>query len=128
MNERNDLAVEQVGRSKQQRPANLPAVDIFEDATGVTVLADLPGVTKDRLNIKVESEMLVIEGEASVPVPDDVRLIHGELREPLFRRSFRLGPEFDKDAISASLKHGVLTLQVPRIREALPRQIPVTTA
>ena len=128
MNERNEFVVEQDGRSKEQRPANLPAVDIFEDATGVTFLADLPGVTKDRLNIKVESEMLVIEGEASVPVPADVRLVHGELREPLFRRSFRLGPEFDKDAITASLKYGVLTLQVPRIREAQPRQIPVTVA
>jgi HSP20 family molecular chaperone IbpA len=72
--------------------------------------------------------MLVIEGEASVSVPADVRLVHGELREPLFRRSFRLGPEFDKDAITASLKYGVLTLQVPRIREAQPRQIPVTVA
>lgn len=126
MNERNELVVEPGGRSKEQRPANLPAVDIFEDATGVTVVADLPGVTKDTLNIKVESEVLIIEGQASVPVPADVRLIHCELREPLFRRSFRLGPEFDKDAISASLKHGVLTLQVPRIREAQPRQIPVT--
>ncbi len=126
MNERNKLVVEQDGRSKEQRPATLPAVDIFEDATGVTVIADLPGVTKDRLNVKVESEMLVIEGEASVQVPSDVRLIHGELREPLFRRSFRLGPEFDKDAISASLKQGILTLRVPRVREAQPRRIPVT--
>ena len=126
MNERNKLVVEQDGRSKEQRPATLPAVDIFEDATGVTVIADLPGVTKERLNVKVESEMLVIEGEASVQVPSDVRLIHGELREPLFRRSFRLGPEFDKDAISASLKQGILTPRVPRVREAQPRRIPVT--
>ncbi|CAB3951388.1 hypothetical protein LMG6001_02734 [Achromobacter insolitus] len=126
MNERNKLVVEQDGRSKEQRPATLPAVDIFEDATGVTVIADLPGVTKERLNVKVESEMLVIEGEASVQVPSDVRLIHGELREPLFRRYFRLGPEFDKDAISASLKQGILTLRVPRVREAQPRRIPVT--
>ncbi|WP_313464737.1 Hsp20/alpha crystallin family protein, partial [Achromobacter sp.] len=66
MNERNELVVEPGGRSKEQRPANLPAVDIFEDATGVTVVADLPGVTKDTLNIKVESEVLVIEGQASV--------------------------------------------------------------
>lgn len=126
MDERNKLVIEQDGRSKEQRPATLPAVDIFEDATGVTVIADLPGVTKDRLNVKVESEMLVIEGEASVQVPSDVRLIHGELREPLFCRSFRLGPEFDKDAISASLKQGILTLRVPCIREAQSRRIPVT--
>ncbi|MGB3818303.1 Hsp20/alpha crystallin family protein [Achromobacter pulmonis] len=128
MNTRNELVVEQEGRAAQRRPTTLPAVDIFEDTAGVTVLADLPGVTKERLNIKVESDVLVIEGEAAVPVPRELRLIHSELREPLFRRSFRLGPEFDKEAISANLKQGVLTLRVPRVREAQPRQIPVTVA
>lgn len=125
MNEHKEL-VEHGGRPKEQRAANLPAVDISEDAAGVTVLADLPGVTKDRLSINVESEMLVVEGEAAVPVPAGVRLTQGELREPLIRRSFRLGPEFDKDAIQAGLRQGVLTLRIPRIREAKPRQIQVT--
>jgi len=126
MNERNELAVKQEDRTGQPRGANLPAIDIFEDPTGITLVADLPGVTKDRLNIKVESEVLIIEGEASVQVPAGVRLVHGEMREPRFRRTFRLGPEFDRDAISANLKQGVLTLRVPRIREAQPRRIPVT--
>jgi len=133
MNDHNEVAVKPEDRAEdraQERrvAANAPAVDIFEDAAGVTVIADLPGVSRDRLNIRMEAEVLSIEAEASVVVPAEVRLVHGELREPSFRRSFRLGPEFDKDAIAANLKQGVLTLRVPRIREAQPRRIPVMGA
>jgi len=129
MSDHNEVAVKQEEPSHEQRTAaSVPAVDIFEDAAGVTVIADLPGVSRDRLNIRMEAEVLSIEAEASVAVPADVRLVHGELREPSFRRSFRLGAEFDKDGISATLKQGVLTLRVPRIREAQPRRIPVTGA
>ncbi|MGE6919652.1 Hsp20/alpha crystallin family protein [Achromobacter kerstersii] len=132
MEERNQVAAPRGSESLTKvsnanpRPATLPAVDIYENATGITLLADLPGVSKDRLSIKVQSNELLIEGEAAVQVPAEVRLVHNELREPLFRRSFTLGHDLDKDNISANLKHGVLTLQIPRLREAQPRKISVT--
>ncbi|AYD64477.1 MAG TPA: Hsp20/alpha crystallin family protein [Achromobacter sp.] len=132
MEERNQLAATRGSESLAKvaddtnRPATLPAVDIYENATGITLLADLPGVSKDRLSIKVQSNELLIEGEAAVQVPAEVRLVHNELREPLFRRSFTLGHDLDKDNITANLKHGVLTLQIPRLREAQPRKISVT--
>ncbi|KNY08644.1 heat-shock protein Hsp20 [Achromobacter piechaudii] len=132
MQERNQLAATRGADSlapvtnEANRPATLPAVDIYENATGITLLADLPGVSKERLSIKVQSNELLIEGEAAVQVPAEVRLVHNELREPLFRRSFTLGHDLDKDNITANLKHGVLTLQIPRQREAQPRKISVT--
>lgn len=132
MQERNQLAATHGADSlapvtnEANRPATLPAVDIYENATGITLLADLPGVSKERLSIKVQSNELLIEGEAAVQVPAEVRLVHNELREPLFRRSFTLGHDLDKDNITANLKHGVLTLQIPRQREAQPRKISVT--
>ena len=132
MEERNQVAATRGSESltkvsnESNRAATLPAVDIYENATGITLLADLPGVSKDRLSIKVQSNELLIEGEAAVQVPAEVRLVHNELREPLFRRSFTLGHDLDKDNISANLKHGVLTLQIPRLREAQPRKISVT--
>jgi len=132
MEERNQVATTRGSESltkvsnESNRAATLPAVDIYENATGITLLADLPGVSKDRLSIKVQANELLIEGEAAVQVPAEVRLVHNELREPLFRRSFTLGHDLDKDNISANLKHGVLTLQIPRLREAQPRKISVT--
>ena len=131
MEERNQVAATRGSESltkvsnESNRAATLPAVDIYENATGITLLADLPGVSKDRLSIKVQSNELLIEGEAAVQVPAEVRLVHNELREPLFRRSFTLGHDLNKDNITANLKHGVLTLQIPRLREAQPRKISV---
>lgn len=132
MQERNQLAATRGAEAlapvtkEANRPATLPAVDIYENATGITLLADLPGVSKERLSIKVQSNELTIEGEAAVQVPAEVKLVHNELREPLFRRSFTLGHDLDKDNITANLKHGVLTLHIPRQREAQPRKISVT--
>ncbi|MFD4835941.1 Hsp20/alpha crystallin family protein [Achromobacter sp. NPDC058515] len=128
MNERKDLTVPAEASAADKRDARgvtVPAVDIFEDPEGITLIADLPGVSKERLRINVESDVLAIEGEASVATPADLRLVLGELRAPLFRRAFKLGQEFDRAEINASLKQGVLTLRIPRVREAQPRQIPV---
>ncbi|CAB3898075.1 Hsp20/alpha crystallin family protein [Achromobacter animicus] len=128
MNERKDLTVPAeaaVSDKRDGRGVTVPAVDIYEDKEGITLLADLPGVSKERLHINVEADVLQIEGEAAVETPSDLRLVLGEMRAPLFRRSFRLGQEFDRAQISASLKQGLLTLRIPRVREAQPRQIPV---
>ncbi|WP_251864900.1 Hsp20/alpha crystallin family protein [Achromobacter sp. Marseille-Q4962] len=134
MNEQTEVAVNapagETTQSNQntKRSVTLPPVDIFEDANGITLLADLPGVSKDRLNISIDADELLIEGEASVEVPADIRLVHGELRAPLFRRAFTLSQELDRDKISANLKHGVLRLHIPRLQKAQPRQIPVNVA
>ena len=114
--------------SRANRSTVAPAVDIYEDATGITLLADLPGVSKDRLELKVESNHILIEGEAQVSVPEGFKLLHAESREPVYRRAFALGPELDKERIDANLKDGVLTVRIPRLAQAQPRRIQVTTA
>jgi len=105
--------------------ALLPPVDVLEDENGITLYADLPGVSKDRLGIKVEGDVLLIEGEASVPVPAGLELTYAEVRAPRYRRSFTLSRELDASAIDASLKDGVLTLRIPKTEEAKPRRIEV---
>ncbi|KAG1457047.1 hypothetical protein G6F57_014973 [Rhizopus arrhizus] len=127
MNERKDLTVTADDSAKRaDRAVTVPAVDVYEDPQAITLVADLPGVSKERLHINVESDVLVIEGEASVATPGDLQLVLGELRAPVCRRAFRLGQEFDRAQINASLKQGVLTLRIPRAREAQARRIPVT--
>jgi len=111
----------------QRRITLTPPVDIFEDAQGVTLWADLPGVTKDRLDIKVHDGNLSIEAEAVVPTPAGLRLQHAEIRQPHFARAFSLGAEFDTSKIDANLKDGVLKLTIPRRDEARPRRIEVRT-
>ncbi|KWE65244.1 heat-shock protein [Burkholderia ubonensis] len=106
----------------------IPAVDIYEDSQGVTLWADLPGVTKDKLDVKVHDGSLSIEAEAVVPTPANLRLQHAEVREPHFARTFTLSPDFDTSKIDASLQDGVLKLTIPRRDEARPRRIEVKSS
>jgi HSP20 family protein len=120
-----------VGRRDTEQPTRritlTPAVDINEDSQGVTLWADLPGVTKDKLDVKVHDSSLSIEAQAVVPTPANLRLQHAEVREPHFARTFTLSPDFDTSKIDASLQDGVLKLTIPRRDEARPRRIEVKT-
>jgi HSP20 family molecular chaperone IbpA len=111
----------------QSRVTLTPPVDVSEDSHGITLWADLPGVTKERLSVKVHDGNLYIEAEAMVPTPAGLRLQHAEIREPRFARAFSLGADFDTSKIDANLKDGVLKLTIPRHDEARPRRIEVRT-
>jgi HSP20 family molecular chaperone IbpA len=105
--------------------ALVPAVDIVENESGITLLADMPGVSKERLQIRVDGDNLTIEGAAEVQVPEQIQLLHSELRTPLFRRSFTLSRELDSARIEASLRDGVLHMHIPKSEAAKPRRIEV---
>ncbi len=111
---------------QDQQRAVLPAVDVFEDAAGITLLADMPGVPKEQLELKVEGEALLIEGGVQPRTPDGLEAIYAEVRVPRYRRSFTLSRELDTTRIEANLKDGVLTLRIPKQAHAQPRRIAVT--
>jgi HSP20 family protein len=103
-----------------------PAVDIYEMPEGLVVIADVPGVTPDRFDVRVDSHILTIWGQAA----------HGLPAEPTYReyelvnyfRQFDLSAKVDESQIAADLKHGVLTLTLSKVAEAQPRQIAVAVS
>jgi len=100
-----------------------PAVDIFEDAEGVTLYADIPGVSKERLSVHVDQQTLHVEGTvqpASGSQPDAL-----QSASTRYRRSFALGRELEPDRIEAKVKDGVLTLRIPKRAENRPRKIEI---
>jgi len=101
------------------------SVDVFENESGITLLADLPGVARDRLGVRVDGDSLWIEATASTAGPQQMQLIYGEAQYPSYRRQFTLSRELDASRIEASLKDGVLKLSIPRLEEAKPRRIEV---
>ena len=127
--ERDPSAVAQPRDDKATQAARpvtlLPAVDIIEDSSGVTLWADLPGVTRDKLQVSVHDGSLHIEAEAVVPTPTGLRVQHAEMRQPHFARAFALSPDLDATQIGAQLQDGVLKLTIPRREEARPRRITV---
>jgi HSP20 family protein len=100
---------------------------VVEDSERITLWADLPGVTTDKLDVKVHDGNLHIEAEADVPTPAGLRLHHAEMRESRFSRAFSLSPDFDTTRIDANLKNGVLKLMIARRDEARPRRVEVQT-
>jgi HSP20 family protein len=108
--------------------AQLPRVDVLEDERGITLLADLPGVPRDGLDIKVDGETLTIEGTVATATPQALQPAYVELRAPRFRRAFTLSRELDTGRIEANLKDGVLNLRIPKLEHAQPRRISVNVS
>ncbi len=102
-----------------------PAVDIVENSQGITLWADLPGVSREKLDVKVHDSRLFIEAEADVPVQASLRVHHSEIRTPRFARAFTVSEDFDTTKIDANLQNGVLRLSILRREEARPRRIEV---
>jgi HSP20 family molecular chaperone IbpA len=114
--------------SARQEPALRPPVDVIEDATGITLYADLPGVSRDKLSLRIEGDTLTIEGELTLPVPKDMEASHAEVQLARYRRSFLLTKELDADKVNAELSQGVLRVRIPKAEHAQPRKIAVTVS
>jgi HSP20 family molecular chaperone IbpA len=98
---------------------------VIEDATGITLVADLPGVPRDQLNLRVEGDQLAIEAEVVLPAPEGVEPLHAEVMLSRYRRTFTLSKELDADLVSAELEQGVLRVRIPKAQHAQPRRISV---
>ena len=103
-----------------------PAVDIYETDAGIAVVADVPGVTKDGLDIKVDNQVLTIRGVVSRTLRDNAHWREFDLLN--YYRQFTLSDAVDVEKISAELRHGVLTLQLPKAEKAKPKQIAVSVS
>lgn len=114
---------------KTEAPATamtlMPPVDVIEDASGITLYADLPGVPKDKLSLLVEADTLTIEGEVSLPVPEGMESAHAEVSLPRYRRVFTLSKELDAGKVSAEFNQGTLKLRIPKAEHAQPRRIEI---
>lgn len=113
------------GPARRESQAMTPRVDVLEDDSGITLFADMPGVSKESLEIKVENDALSIEGAISATTPQALEATYAEVRTPRYRRSFTLSRELDAGRIEAQLKDGVLKLRVPKHEQARPQRISV---
>lgn len=122
----NQLKRESTAQNANTEEASLvPAVDIVEDDHGITLRADLPGVSKDSLSIGVDGDNLTIEGTVSLGESQRMQPVYAEIRVAHYKRTFVLSRDLDATKIDASIKNGVLTLTVPKSEQAKPRRIPV---
>lgn len=119
------MAETRQAEAPRQEAAFMPPVDVVEDANGITLYADLPGVPKDKLHLHVEADTLTIEGEIDLMVPEGMEATHAEVSLPRYRRVFTLSKELDSTKVGAEFNHGVLTLRIPKAEHAQPRKVEV---
>ena len=122
---RREDATQSAASSRQGLPALVPPVDVIEDETGITVTADIPGVSREALQIRVDGDTLTLEAPFALDEASPVEAVYSEVRSPTYRRSFTLSRELDTSRIGATLKDGVLQLRVPKLEKARPRRVEV---
>lgn len=120
-----NTAVTKPAETPRNEAALMPPVDVIEDASGITLYADLPGVPKDRLSLQVEADTLTIEGEVALDIAEGMEATHAEISVPRYRRVFTLSRELDTDKVSAEFNHGVLKLRIPKAEHAQPRKVEI---
>lgn len=102
-----------------------PAVDIYEQEGGLTLVADMPGVTNKDLKIAIDKGVLTLEG--AVSASQDGERLYREFASSGYYRQFHLPEHIDLEKVDAEMKDGVLTLRLPKAEAALPKRIEVKT-
>ncbi len=113
----------------EKKAALVPPVDIYEDDHGIILLADMPGVAKDALDIQIDKDVLTIRGDISQPIPEDAKPLYVEFSGPgSYERAFTIGPDVDVNKIEASMNAGVVKLVLPKAEHSKPHKIEVKVA
>lgn len=106
-----------------------PKCNIIDTVEDVQVIAEIPGLTKEDVNIKVEEGVMTISGKHSTVLKGhktEIKYIRRELKHSSFKRSFELSDKLDSSKISAKFENGILNIVIPKKEEALPKTIDIT--
>ncbi len=122
------IATQRGDRDERELATVTPAVDVVEDATGLTLWVDMPGVPKDAIELKLDGDTLSISGDIAVVDAPGMQPLYAELRAGRYQRVFTLSRELEASRIEASNKDGVLQLRIPKSQDAQPRRIEVRAA
>lgn len=114
----------EVPDTREETRTLAPPVDIFETETGLVVIADLPGVDKDAIEVNVEKSVLTLKATPKQHLTEN--LARQEFQLLPFFRQFQLSEAVDQAGITAEMKYGVLTIHLPKVKEQQPRKIEVS--
>ncbi|MGB4112830.1 MAG: Hsp20/alpha crystallin family protein [Yoonia sp.] len=113
------------GDANRRAMAFTPIVDIYERDGTTVIMADMPGVSPEDLDVTLEHRILTLHGKVKPSAPEGYRALTSEYRVGDYIRTFTLSDEIDQDKINAKFKNGVLRLELPRLPEAKPKKISV---
>jgi HSP20 family molecular chaperone IbpA len=116
------------GKGERTVPARyfVPNTDIYETADALSLVMEVPGVDKKDLDVQLEAGTLKVEARIDYGKYDQLEPLYSEYNVGHYVRSFALSNQIDQSGISAALENGVLTLTLPKAKEATPRRIAIT--
>lgn len=112
----------------RQRRIFEPDVDIVENADGYLVVAELPGADREHVRVSLEDQVLTIDAELATEPDPAWQPVYAEFRQGGYHRQFRISERIDSDEIRATMRDGVLQLQLPKVAKARPRAIEIAGA
>jgi HSP20 family molecular chaperone IbpA len=118
--------VEKKQESTVPTRAFLPVADIFETDQALTVVLEMPGVSKENVQIDVENDVLTIAGQIDYSGYEGLQPLYTEYNIGNYSRSFQISSKIEQDGIKAELNDGVMTLVLPKVERAKPRRISVS--
>lgn len=122
-----DQILQQSEASRPERSL-VPPVEIYEEDDALYLVADMPGVTKETLDVEVGNKVLEIEGRIAMDMPENVTPMFAEIRASRYARRFTLGDDIDTGNAEASIQDGVLTVKLPKQDSHRRRRIEINTA
>jgi HSP20 family protein len=103
-----------------------PVTDIYETESGLTIVMEMPGITKESVNVDLQDDVLRIEGQIDFSKYKGMEPLYTEYNVGHYVRTFGLPSKIDREKIAAQLEDGVLTLTLPKVLEAQPRRISIS--
>lgn len=118
--------VDASGESTRPTRAFVPSVDIYESENALTVVLEIPGVSKDNVDVNIEDGVLTVEGRIDFTKYDGLQPVYSEYNVGPYRRSFQISSQIDHSKIAAQMQNGIMTLELPKAETAKPRRIQVS--
>ncbi|MEN6620129.1 MAG: Hsp20/alpha crystallin family protein [Smithella sp.] len=106
----------------------VPRVDIYENKDAIFLIADMPGVDEKSVDIELEKNLLTITGCVYIDEVKDKSIVYSEYETGDYERTFTLSDEIDREKIKATVKDGVLRLELPKAEKAKPKKIEIQAA
>jgi HSP20 family molecular chaperone IbpA len=127
--QKNETDVQALPQSQSQQAYAVlrPRVDLLESDDSWLLRAEMPGVDETHVDVTLERQVLTISGVAELTEPEGFERHYGEFRPRRYERSFRLPEEIERNGVEATVEHGVLSIRIPKGKEAQPQRIAVKT-
>lgn len=118
--------VDKAQESTTPTRAFIPIADIYESENALTVVLEMPGVSRDNVDVNIEDGVLTVEGRIDFAKYQELQPVYSEYNVGHYRRTFRISSQIDQSGITAEMRDGIITLELPKVEVAKPRRVQVS--